>query len=149
MENLDNDSQFVNKKPVVPTCLKVVAWLFIVGGVLAVIEIIVSLMNNHININLGVLGIFIGLGLFKLKAGWRTCALVFIWLTLIILPVFAILSIVDPSKLHYRILGQNVGRAPVPVALATAAIFFCFFLWQYRVLTRGDIREIFIGEKGK
>ncbi len=148
MENYDNDSQFDYEKTDIPTCLKVVAYLFIICGVLAVIEIIVSLMNNHININLGVLGIFIGFGLLKFKAGWRTFALVWIWLALIFVPIFAVLCIVDPSKLHYRIMGQNVGRAPVPVALAFTAIFFCLALWQYRVLTRPDIRERFLGRSG-
>lgn len=149
MENFDNDSQYVYEKPVVPTCLKVVAWLFIIGGVIAVIEIIVSLMNNHININLGVLGIFIGLGLLKLRSGWRTCGLVFIWIALVVLPVCGILAIANPSGIHYKIMGQNAGSAPLPIALGVVVFVFCVALWEYKVLTRGDIREMFLGEKGK
>jgi hypothetical protein len=51
----------------IPPALKIVAWLFIIGGIFAVIHVIVSLMSGRISINLGVFGIFIGRGLLRLN----------------------------------------------------------------------------------
>jgi hypothetical protein len=70
-----------------PLSLKIVAILFILMGVSDAITILGSLMQNHIDVRFGVLGIFIGPGLLRLKAGWRTCALVFTWLSLILAPI--------------------------------------------------------------
>ena len=74
-----------------PLAFKIVAALFIVSGIYAALEVLVSLANSRIYLNFGVLGIFIGLGLLRFRRGWRTCALVFTWIALVLLPVFALL----------------------------------------------------------
>ncbi len=48
----------------VPTSLKVVAGLFIAGGVLSIFQILFDLLHNRISINFDVLGVFIGRGCF-------------------------------------------------------------------------------------
>ena len=73
-----------------PASLKIVAALFIFGGICSAIEVIVSLMYGHININFGVLGLFIGPGLLRFSSGWRTCALVFLWIGFILTPIIAL-----------------------------------------------------------
>ena len=50
----------------IPQPLKIVAWLFIVSGICAAIKIVFLLLAGHININLGVLSIFVGRGLLRL-----------------------------------------------------------------------------------
>lgn len=127
----------------IPVSLKVVAILFIIGGVSAVIEVLVSLANGHININLGVLGLFIGPGLLALCPGWRTCALVFLWVAMIGIPVVGALMIGHPGPLDFKIFGQKVGNAPREIALIAVPIVFCLAVWQYRVLTRPDVRKLF------
>jgi hypothetical protein len=47
----------MDSKQMAPISLKVVAGLFIFCGLCSAIEVVVSLMHGHININLGVLGI--------------------------------------------------------------------------------------------
>lgn len=132
----------MSEKPL-PGGLKVVAGLFILGGVCAAVEVLVSLANGQVNINLGVLGIFIGSGLLRLSRGWRTCALVFLWIALIALPIFAFIAIVRSGPLDLKIFGQNVGHAPKEVGLAIAAALFLLTVWQYRVLTSPGIRDLF------
>lgn len=129
-------------KPI-PTSLKIVAILFIVGGIFAVIEVIVSLMNNRISINFGVLGLFIGPGLLRLRRGWRTCALVFIWIALIGVPIIALLFLVVQGPLDFKIFGQPVGHVSKGFGFIAAAIVFAVVFWEYRVLTRPDVRELF------
>ena len=43
----------------IPQPLKIVAYLFIIGGVLSVLDVVLSLLNGKIKIDFGVLGIFI------------------------------------------------------------------------------------------
>ena len=126
-----------------PASLVVVAVLFIIGGVSSVIEVLLSLMNGHININFGVLGLFIGPGLLRLRRGWRTCALVFIWLGLIFAPIVALLVLTTNGQANFNVFGQRVGGIPDVLALAIVAVVFAIVLWEYRVLTRPDVRELF------
>jgi hypothetical protein len=126
-----------------PAALKVVAVLFIISGVLAVLEILVSLTRNHINFNFGVLGIFIGLGLLRFRRGWRTCALVFIWLMLIFIPVFGIMVLAGTRPIHLKLFGQQMGYASATFAFFVATVLFALAVWQYRVLTRPDVVQLF------
>ena len=133
-----------NKKRVLPLALKIVAIIFILSGITALIEVIVSLMNKRIDINFGVLGIFIGIGLFKLSQGWRTCALVWTCLVIITVPVIGFMFLGHTGPLDFSIFGQKVGIVSKQVGVAMAALLFVYTLWQYRVLTREDVRRLFI-----
>ena len=126
-----------------PASLKIVAGLFIFGGICSAIEVIVSLMHNHINLNFGVLGLFIGPGLRRFSPSWRTCALVFLWIGLIGIPIIAFVLMTRPGPLDLKVFGQKVGHAPEELGLAIAAVAFLLTLWQYRVLTRPDVRDLF------
>ena len=127
----------------IPASLKAVAILFILGGIFAVIEVLVSLARSHININFGVLGLFIGPGLLALKPGWRTCALVFLWIAMIGIPIIAVLMLGHSGPLDFKIFGEEVGHASKEFSLAVAVILFLLSFWQYRVLTRPDVRRLF------
>jgi len=126
-----------------PTSLKIVAGLFIFGGVCSAIELVVSLMHSHININFGVLGLFIGPGLLRFSRGWRTCALVFLWIAMIGVPIIALLFMASQGPLDFKVFGQKVGHVSKEFGLAIAVILFLLSFWQYRVLTRPDVRTLF------
>ena len=127
----------------IPVSLTVVAVLFILGGIYAVIEVVVCLAHNHINIHFGVLGLFIGPGLLGLRRGWRTCALVFLWIAMIGIPIIAILMVGHSGPLDVKVFGQKVGYASKEFGLVIAGMLFLLSLWQYRVLTRADVRVLF------
>ena len=126
-----------------PTALKVVAGLFILGGICAVIEMIVGLFHSRLTINFGVLGLFIGPGLLRFSRGWRICALVFLWLPLIGLPIFVLLLLARFRPLDFDVFGVKVGEVSPVVGLVTATLFFLLALWEYRVPTRPDVRRLF------
>jgi hypothetical protein len=127
----------------IPASLRVVAFLFILGGVFSLIEVIVSLMHSYININFGVLGLFIGPGLLRLSRGWRTCALVLLWIAMIGIAIVAVLFMTISGPLDFKLFGQKVGHASKELGLVLAAVVFALALWQYRVLTRSDVRRLF------
>ena len=125
-----------------PFALKVVAWLFILMGIFAVIQIVAMLMHNHVDLNFGVLGLWIGPGLLRHRRGWRTCALVFLWIGLIGIPLFMLLSL-GRSSLDFKVFGIPMGRIPTVLGLCLVAPFFFLILWQYRVLINPHIRRLF------
>ena len=127
----------------IPVSLKAVAWLFILGGISSLIEVIVSLNYGTVNFNFGVLGIFIGLGLFKLRPGWRTWALIFVWIGLVSFPLGALAFLVLPGPIQFTVFGQRAGNVPTIIGVLICAIGFAIVFWQYRVLTRPDVRSLF------
>ena len=133
----------MNDNRPIPASLKAVAILFILGGILAVIEVLVALAHGGINVNFGVLGLFIGPGLLGLRPGWRTCALVFLWIAMIGIPIFLALMLVYAGHLEVSVFGQKFGHTSKGLGVVFAFVSFSLALWQYRVLTRPDIRRLF------
>jgi hypothetical protein len=133
----------MNKGQHIPVSLKVVAILFILGGIYAVIDIIVAIAYSRIGINFNVLGLFIGPGLLALRPGWRKCALFFIWFAIIVIPIIGLLSITVRGPLDLKIFGQVIGHTTKSFGLLIVGIIFAVALWQYHVLTRPDIKDLF------
>jgi len=130
----------------IPTALSVVSYLFLITGILAVIEIIVSATRGAIHPNFLFLGLWIFGGLRRYSRGWRTCALVFIWISLIFLAVIIGVILFVGGALWQRPSDHNVVELPLVWSLMIVVPFFVLTLWQYRVLTRPDIRSLFYGE---
>ena len=127
----------------IPTSLKVVAVLFVLSGLSSLIEVMISLAHGHLSINFGVLGLLIGPGLLRLSRGWRTWALVLTWLAIILAPIAAIAFLAVQGPIEFLLFGQQVGDAPTALGVGLAALVFLVALWQYRVLTRPDVRALF------
>jgi hypothetical protein len=133
----------VDTAPEVPSELKVVAGLFILEGACAAIEMVVSLAYGHLNLNFGVLAIPAGFGLLRLSRGWRTFCLVLLWISLLLIPVVVAMMLGSTTLPEVKIFGQKVGKASQEVAMVIAVVVFLIAFWQYRVLTREDIRRRF------
>ena len=97
---------------------------------------------TSINMNLGVLGLWIGPGLLRYNRTWRTWALVFVWFGLIGLPVFCLLAL-GRGALDLKFFGVPVGQVPAALGLAMVVPLFLLNLWEYRVLTRPEIKRLF------
>ena len=127
----------------IPTALRVVALMHLVFGLLSVVGIMVQLTRGHINLDFGVLGIPIYFGLMRFSNGWRTCVLVFTWFGLVMAPIVFILGIVLRIPANVQMFGIPYANVS-PIWLSVAAVpGFFLYLWQYRVLTRDDIRALF------
>ena len=137
-----NRQRVVNEENL-PLSLKIVAVLFIIQGVFSVIEMLFSLVRLQSYMNLGVLGLFIAPGLLRLSRDWRTCALVFICLWLIFLPIFGVFLLAIDAPFTWNLFGIPFGSASKQAALLVAAAIFALHLWQLRVLTRPDVRDLF------
>lgn len=138
------DSQKIRR----PISLTVVAILFVIGGIDAAIDVIISAMNSFFKIHFGVLGIFIGAGLLNLRPGWRTCALVFGWIGLILTPIVGVIFAIGGGPLDLTFFGQKIGECPVIIGIGACLLAFLLLIWIYSVLTRPDVRELFCLEAG-
>jgi cytochrome c oxidase subunit IV len=127
----------------IPTSLKVGATLFILSGISSLLEIIMSLLHGHISLNFGVLSLVIGAGLLRLSPTCRTWALVFTWIAVVGAPLVGLIFLIVPGPLDFALFGQPVGQAPKAAGVAVAGVVFLVALWQYRVLTRPDVRALF------
>jgi hypothetical protein len=132
-------------RPRLPLALKIVAWLFIVWGILAAIEVVLSLVHGKVHVNLSVVGIFVGRGLLKVRPGWWTCALALLWFAMILIFVLLVCAAFGFGTLTLfssEPLPDSAQTRAIGVAICGVAIGFLF--WQYRVLTRPDVRRLFL-----
>ncbi|MCP4645338.1 MAG: hypothetical protein GY851_33150 [bacterium] len=135
-------------RPQIPTPLKVVAYLFILGGVLAVLEVLMALLHSSINLNFGVLGLFVGPGLLRLSRGWRTCGLVLIWIGMVGIAIVGVLMLGYSGPIDFTLFGAKVGYVPKGVGVVMCMLLFGLLVWEYYVLTRPDVRRLFGLETG-
>ena len=126
----------------IPQPLKIVAWVFILGGICAAIQVVVLLLAGHINIHLGVLGIFIGQGLLRLSPRSLAWAMFFTWFSLILTPIIIVISLFTPGNLE--IFGWTIGQVPRAFSFIFGLAAFALIYWQYTVLTKPQIRQLFV-----
>jgi hypothetical protein len=130
----------------IPTALSVVSYLFLFLGIVAVVEIIIGATRGAIHPNFYFLGIWIFSGLRRFSRGWRTCALVFTWLGLIGLTFIIGCVLYDGGAVYFRPSDHKMVSIPLVWSLAITLPFFLLQMWQYRVLTRASVRNLFYQE---
>lgn len=127
----------------IPRALRIVAVLHLLSGIVSAVGTVLLLLQSHVYLDLGVLGIPIYYGLLRLSSGWRTCALVWLWLSMLTMPVVVLIAWLTNEPAPLRIFGLQLS-ALSPFSLTVLSIpMFLLALWQYRVLTRPDIRALF------
>jgi hypothetical protein len=127
----------------VPIALKVVAWLFIVGGAISALQLIFKFLHGQFTIDTGPLGLFIGPGLLRLSRGWRTCALLVLWIGMIIAVIIGFAMLAAGGLTHVNLFGVDVGSAPIALGLVVDGLLSALLVWEYRVLVREDVRRLF------
>jgi hypothetical protein len=125
-----------------PRSLRIVAALFFLTGVASVIEMIVLLAHATVSGNLGVLGLFIGLGLLRHSRGWRTCALFCLSLGFAVMPILLVLVLAG-APVNFKLLGLPSGTLPPALALILGIVWLAPAVWQCLVLTRPSVKRLF------
>lgn len=132
------------REPSIPVALRIVAVLFLFAGAVSLVQVGIALSDHRILPHAGVLNLLIGLGLLRRSQGWRTCALVVLWIALIIaLPYATLRTITEVNTIEFRYLGWPF-RYPSKLAeFLSLAGSTTIFIWKLRVLTRPDVRALF------
>jgi len=130
-----------------PMSLKIIAVVFFLSGAWALFDFLSHLgSNNNYIFNLGILGMPIAWGLMNYRAGWRTCALVFLWFAFIVLAVFPLFILLSPPESIFVFWNGKRIEPTMNVRLIACSLVIPFFLltfWMYRVLTGPDVRALF------
>lgn len=113
--------------------------------VVALLDVLTALLNHRIRINLGVLTLFIGIGLFRRNPRSLWWALFVTWLELALTALAGLLFLVTPGTLTFFGRPQP---APSGLGFLLSARMFALFFWQLKVLTRKvltrkDTRAVF------
>jgi hypothetical protein len=138
-EPLEYESRLRPSSP--PPALRAVAVIFVVFGVLALVDVVSGLFTGRLSLNFGILDIFVGRGILRLKPGWRTCGLAFLWIGMIAAGLMTVMAL-GGAKIRFAGLRLH-GDSAVVLAAASGIAFFALNVWQYRVLTRPDVRRLF------
>ena len=127
----------------VPILVQLVASFMILGGLWSLLEIVARFMHHQIHLDLGVLGLIIGVGLLGFQNGWRYCALVFLFVTLIfgLITILFFLNLEGPVP--YLILGIRHGYLPKWMILPGATIGLLLTVGMIWVLFRPSTRQFF------
>jgi len=126
------------RKEPTPLKLKIVAYLFLLSGVSSVLRFFILLFHNSFMLDFGVLGIPICFGLLRYRPAWRTLALVFIWIMFVLSPMLFF-----GKKTYFEIMGIYIGEIPRSLFYVCVIVGFSLTLWQYRVLTKPSIKQLF------
>lgn len=127
-----------------PLELKLVALLFILGGVLGVTESLLgALVHGGFAVNVfALIWLCSGIGLLRWHNGWRRGAIVVVWLyfaVALVMVVISTLHAIFPLHPHVRAVGVGPWRVglwfPPFLGMLLAGMAF----WMYRVLSRPDI----------
>jgi hypothetical protein len=130
----------------IPTDLRIVAVLQLLGGFSALLHMVVALPDGRLTLDFGVFGIGAYLGLLRLDPKWRTWTVVVTGLGCVAAVLIPIVGMATGMPAHWSLFGIPVGDVSwtwIGVA-ATPLFFLC--LWQYRVVTRPEIRALFTPE---
>lgn len=134
-----------NRKEI-PQSLRLVASVQLILGIMCALKTLVLLFDGTISFQAGILGIPIYFGLLNLRNGWRVCAIFLVLFGLISLPILFILGVTQEGPANVEVVGINIAQAPSWVVSLETIPFFLLALWQYRVLARPDIRQLFLTE---
>lgn len=119
-----------------PLPLTIVAWLFIIAGIFSAWEMVSGLWQGRLSLNLGVLFIFLGRGLLRLRPAAHTWALgvvVLGWLLLVVV-------VITGGIFNYGVVrfGDTIvtGWQRLLTLLGFVVIYGALLAWVTRVLVR-------------
>lgn len=126
-------------RPNRPTSLTVVAWLFILLGILAIVSTATRALSGTLSLNSLVLALPGGIGLLRVRRGWRLFCLCGLCLGILGSVFLTAVAILAPHKIYFSGLGRTSPEFAVLAAVASILVY----AWAYWVLTRKDVCAIF------
>lgn len=135
----------MSERPPLPTALKTVAALFMLGGLVFALQVAILLQAKRpLDLNVvGLLGLIVGPGLLLRSRFMRLAAVLLTWVPLILMPVFAVLLLMPDALLDRLPVLPLIEGLSRPIVLVFYLAVFLVALWQFRVLVRPDVRSAF------
>ncbi len=125
------------------SALKVVAWLFIGGGVLDFAGTVYSLCAGHFHVDFGFLTVLVGIGLLSRWPSCLTIALVLTWGMLLFLPLLSVYALLGSEPLGIHLFNIRLPAISRAALICVGILGFALTLWQRHVLTRPEVSLLF------
>lgn len=130
----------VQPRPPLPWDLRLVAYLYLLGGIAAIAHMVVAATAGRPLLNAAVVFLPVGWGLLRLRRGWRRRAVVItVALPLLGLAMAGYLYLMSARPL-VKWVGSGQGRV---VTIVTAVLLLAVVIWQLRVLTSARTKALF------
>jgi serine/threonine protein kinase len=129
-----------------PWSLIVVAGLFMLTGCSAAWDIGSGFHKHIYSLNFGLLCLSVGIGLLRLRRGWRVAALIMIGLPFILGACLGIVALFGHFTFvsHAKFLGYELTGLSRLAAMIVACTLISILLgWMSWVLTRSDVKALF------
>jgi hypothetical protein len=145
----------------VPVSLSFVSFFFLFAGVMSALWLICGIITLvrlgtsgtsltfpilfHFLWHPFIVGFWIFFGLRRFSRGWRICALVVLWWIFIAF-LWVLAYVFLGPRLHLSLPDQRMVGMTMSWLFVKVGLAFVLVGWQYRVLTRSDIRSLFYGQ---
>ena len=116
--------------------VRIVAVLFLIAGVAAVVQMILTRVLELSTT--GLLALPTGIGLLRYSNAWRIVALVILWISLALFIIAMGMWLVNGRDISVTFWV----RSPAAIAVLTL-LSLALTIWEIRVLTRPDVRRSF------
>jgi len=127
-----------------PSALIVVAWLFIISGVGAILSMVIVLFTAQgIHVDLSAANLWIGVGLLNLEARWHRWAVIMLRLEVATTAIAIILLAYDKPVVAVKIFRHPIGQISRTTGIVAVIAIAAACVWQYAVLQRPQVRVLF------
>lgn len=126
-----------------PRSITIIGVLYIVGGLLAIGDVISDLFRDHININFAVCLLFVGIGLLKLKESSRRWAIFWIVVGYMISALLFVGYFAFPNYSVKWDRAEVHGLLRPVIGLGIPMILGLLLVWMHTILRRPDIIAVF------
>ena len=133
----------VNRQDQPPRALRVVAALFALGAVLAVLQMLLGLSQDRLNLDLAVLGFWIAPGLLRGDRTWRRWAIALAAIQAVAIGLATPFVVGGSGTITVNLPGVHLTDAPEWVWLVASIPWGVIAAWQWWLLTRPAIRARF------
>ena len=126
-----------------PVRLVIIALLFVLSGISSAVAMGQAISQHMLLFDVGIINLFIGVGLFTLSNRMRIWALFASLLYIVWCPIFIVLTLTSQQPATVRILSIPYAQVPPGVTVAFTVLVFLYSCWQFQVLRQLEIRDLF------
>ena len=130
--------------PKIPMALYVVAFLQLASGLLCLSKMVTDWFISHkLTFETGIISVLVCFGLLRLSNAWRIVALVLLVVGFVFASIIFVLGVTARMPMSFDILGMHRGHVPGWVVSLLVVSFVPLGIWQFYILLRPDVRNLF------
>jgi hypothetical protein len=130
----------IQQRPPLPWDLRLVAYLYLLGGIAAIVHMVVAATAGRPLLNAAVVFLPVGWGLLRLRRGWRRRAVVIT----VAVPLLGLAMAGYLYLMSGRAVVKWLGSGQGPVGgIIIGVLLLALVIWQLRVLSSARTKALF------